>query len=151
MRDPVFWRWLRWLYGAYFIVLGVASVLQYLGVLADPHWERARSPASATFYAALERTGFVTDLIILTWVTSGLAMLFNRTAPLGIVLLTPFIVNMFLADTVLDDAWLWATAHAAPLVALAWHYRSAYFTLWNYSGSPIQALKIGGDARDRPN
>ncbi len=136
MRDPIFWRWLRRLYAGYFVALGAASVLQYAGVLPDPHWESAMSPASASFYAAMERTGFVTDLIIFTWLVSGVAMMFYRTAPMGIVLLTPFMVNMVLADTVLDDVWLWAALHAAPLVALAWHYRSASVALWNYPGSP---------------
>jgi hypothetical protein len=81
----------------------------------------------------LEKTGFVIPLLIFTWAASGLAFMFYRTAPLGVVLLAPVMVNVFLADTLLDTKWLWATAHAAPLLALAWHFRSAYRALWNYS------------------
>jgi hypothetical protein len=132
MKDPIAWRLIRWLYGAYFVCLGAASALEIIGVLPEPHWEQYMSEASAAFLAALEATGFVMPLIIFTWVASGLALMSYRTAPLGVVLLAPVIVNIFLTDTLLDSEWLWATAHAAPLVALAWHFRSAYRGLWNY-------------------
>ena len=52
------------------------------GYLPDPHWESAMSPASATFYAAMEKTGFVTDLIVFTWLVSGVALPLSRRRPL---------------------------------------------------------------------
>lgn len=133
MKDPIVWRLIRWLYGAYFVYLGVSSVLELIGVLPEPHWDRYMSAASGAFLTALEKTGFVIPLLIFTWVASGLALMFYRTAPLGVVLLAPVMVNVFLADTLLDTEWLWATAHATPLLALAWHLRPAYHALWNYS------------------
>ena len=133
MNEPIIWRLIRWLYGGYFICLAVASTLEFMDIVPDPHWEGSMSPASAAFLAALENTGFVMPLIILTWAASGLALMFLRTAPLGVVLLAPVMINMFLADTMLDTVWVWATAHAAPLAILAWRYRSAYRALWKYS------------------
>jgi hypothetical protein len=133
MKGPIVWRLIRCLYGAYFFFLGVSSALEMIGVMPEPHWDQYMSAASAAFLAALEATRFIMPLIVFTWVASGLAFMFDRTAPLGVVLLAPVIVNIFLADTLLDTEWLWATAHALPLLALAWHYRSAYRALWNYS------------------
>lgn len=133
MKDPLGWRLVRWVYGAYFVCLGVASLLQLIGVLPEPHWDREMSPASAAFLEALEATGFVIPLLAFTWVASGLAFMFYRTAPLGVALLAPGIVNIFLADTLLDTLWLWAAAHTIPLIALAWHFRSAFRPLWNYA------------------
>jgi hypothetical protein len=133
MKEPIVWRLIRWLYGAYFICLGVSSGLELIGVLPDPHWDRYMSAASADFLTAMENTGFMLPLLVFTWTASGLALMFFRTAPLGVVLLAPVMVNMFLADTLLDNVWFWATAHAAPLLALAWHFRSAFSSLWSYS------------------
>jgi hypothetical protein len=133
LKDPIVWRLIRWLYGAYFIYLGGLSVLEVFGVLPETHWDKYMSAASIAFLGAMEDTGFLVPLLVLTWLASGLALMFYRTAPLGVVLLAPVMVNMVLADTVLDTLWVWATAHAAPLLALAWHFRSAYRSLWNYS------------------
>jgi len=137
VKDLIGWRLLRWVYGGYFFVLGATSVLQLAGVLPDFDWHSVMSPASSAFFGALENTGFVVPLLIFVWTAAGLAMLFRRTAPLGVVLLAPVIVNIVLADTLLDDLWWWAALHAAPLVALAWHFRAAYRPLWN--GSPPAA------------
>jgi len=133
LQDPIVWRLIRWVYGAYFIFLGGSSLLELFGILPETHWDKYMSAASITFLAAMEDTGFLVPLLVLNWIASGLALMFYRTAPLGIVLLAPVMVNMFLADTVLDALWLWAVAHAAPLLALAWHFRSAYRPLWDYS------------------
>lgn len=141
MKDPIVWRVIRWVYGAYFIYLGGSSLLEVFGVLPETHWDKFMSAASIALLAAMEDTGFLVPLLVLTWLASGVALMFYRTAPLGIVLLTPVMVNMFLADTVMDTLWLWATAHAAPLVALAWHFRSAYYPLWNYP-SPSTGREI---------
>jgi hypothetical protein len=133
MMEPIVWRLIRYLYGGYFIYLGGTSLLEDFGVLPETHWDKFMSPASIAFLAAMENTGYLIPLLVLTWLASGVALMFYRTAPLGIVLLAPVMVNIVLADTVMDTLWLWATAHAAPFVALAWHFRSAFQDLWNYS------------------
>jgi len=133
MKDPIGWRLLRQIYGLYFFWLGFSSVLQLFRILPDIDWHSYMSEESSSFFTALEKARFVVPLLIFIWTTSGLAMMFYRTAPLGIALLAPVMVNIFLTDTVLDDIWPWALAHAAPLVALAWHFRVAYYPLWNWS------------------
>ena len=133
VKDPIVWRVVRWLYGAYFIFLGGSSLLEVIGVLPETHWDKYMSAGSIAFLSAMEDTGFLVPLLVLTWLASGLALMFYRTAPLGVVLLAPVMVNMFLMDTVVDTLWLWATAHAAPHLALAWHFRSAFRPLWNYA------------------
>ena len=132
MKDPIGWRLLRWSYGGYFILLGVATELEMLGLLQEPHWDRSMSAGSAAFLEAMLNTGYLIPLIGLVWTASGVALLFQRTAPLGVALLTPVMVNIVLADTILDIVYLWAVAHAAPLLLLAWRYRSAFRGLWNY-------------------
>jgi hypothetical protein len=66
-------------------------------------------------------------------VASACALIFQRTAPLGLVLLAPVAVIIFFTDTLLDTAWLFGTLNAVVLVALAWHFRSAYRSLFCYS------------------
>ena len=136
MKDPIVWRLIRWAYGTYFVCLGSASLLQIMGVLPEPHWDQYESAAAATFELAMENTHYLVPFIALVWIASGIAFLFTRTAPLGVALLAPVVVNIFLADTVLDNLYFWAFAHTAPFVALAWHYRSAFAPLWNYAPSP---------------
>ena len=133
MKDPIGWRLLRWLYGGYFILLGVATELQMLGFFPDPNWDKGMSAQSAAFLDAMLKTGYLLPLIALVWIASGVAFLFQRTAPLGVALLTPVMVNIVLADTLLDTVYLWAAAHAAPLALLAWRYRSGFRGLWNYT------------------
>lgn len=133
MKDSIGWRLLRWLYGGYFIILGVATGLEMFGLLPEPHWDHTMSADSAAFLEAMLKTGYLIPLIALVWTAAGVAFLFQRTAPLGVALLAPVMVNIVLADTVLDTVYLWAAAHSAPLVLLAWRYRSAFRGLWNYS------------------
>jgi len=132
MKESIGWRLLRWLYGGYFILLGAATLLQMVGLLPEPHWDNTMSPPSAAFLDAMLKTGFLIPLIAVVWTASGVALVFRRTAPLGVALLAPVMVNIVLADTLLDTVYLWAFAHAAPLVLLAWRYRSGFRGLWNY-------------------
>jgi hypothetical protein len=142
MKDPIVWRLIRWIYGGYYICLGVASALQMMGVLPEPHWEQYMSTRAATFELAMENTHYLVQFIVLIWIASGVALLFTRTAPLGVALLAPVAVNILLADTLLDVEYLWGAAHTFPLFALAWHYRSAFTGLWNYA-PPAKAPETG--------
>ncbi len=130
MKDPFAWRLLRWLYGAYFIFEGIWSGLQIVGVMPEANW--SMSTASAAFMTAMDNTGYFFPLLALTFLISGLALFFYRTAPLGVALLVPVMVNIVLVDTFLDTLWFWAAAHAVPLIALGWHFRAAFRPLWSY-------------------
>jgi len=134
MRDPIAWRIVRYLFAAYYIYVGVRVGLTLVGV--TPPIPLKVSAESAAFQGALAKTGFVDPALVATYIASGGALPLHRTAPLGVVLLAPVMVIIFLTDTLLDKAWLWASGHALVLLALAWHFRAAYRPLWNYSSSP---------------
>ncbi len=130
MADSIPWRVLRYLYAAYYIFVGVYLALSLLGVL--PPLNPKVGSASAAFQNALGKTGFIFPLLAVTYIASGSALSFYRTAPLGLVLLAPVAVIIFFTDALLDTAWFWGMLNAAILAALAWHFRSAYRSLWTY-------------------
>ncbi|UHQ19874.1 hypothetical protein LVB87_01525 [Lysobacter sp. KIS68-7] len=130
MKDPVAWRLIRWLYAAFYIVTGMQMALVLLGLLPPPQLKL--SPEDSAFQAALAQTGFIVPALAATYVVAGIAMLFHRTAPLGIVLLAPVMLIIFLTNTLLDTAWIWGTLHMAVLLALAWHFRRAFRPLWTF-------------------
>lgn len=134
MADPIPWRVLRYLYAAYYLVVGILLVLSLAGAITLPQLKV--SEASGAFQAALGRTGFMFPLLAFTYIASACALCCHRTAPLGVVLLAPVAVVIFFTDTLLDTAWLFGTLNAVVLLALAWHFRSAYRPLWSY---PAQA------------
>ncbi|MGA8032788.1 MAG: hypothetical protein WCB48_10365 [Casimicrobiaceae bacterium] len=113
-----------------------------MGVVPPPHLKL--SNASASFQHALAETGFVDPALAATYVVSAGALCFDRTTPLGVVLLAPIMLIIFLTDMLLDTAWVWGMLHSAILAALAWHYRSAYRPMWNYS-----VPSASGDGDDR--
>ena len=130
MGDSIPWRVLRYLFAAYYLLIGVYLALALAGVVPLPH-PKVSGP-SAEFQAALGKTGFVFPLLALTYVASACALFVHRTAPLGLVLLAPVAVIIFFTDTLLDTAWLSGTLNAVVLAALAWHFRSAYRPLFSY-------------------
>lgn len=131
MVDPIPWRVLRYLFAAYYLLVGVYLALSLVGIIPPPH--PRVSGASAAFQAALGKTGFMFPLLAFTYVMSGCALLSCRTAPLGLVLLAPIAVIIFFTDTLLDTAWFFGTLNALVLAALAWHFRSAYRPLFSCS------------------
>lgn len=73
-----------------------------MGIVPPPHLKLGN--ASASFQHALAETGFVDPALAITYVTSTSALCFDRTAPLGVVLLAPIRVIIFLTDTLLDHS-----------------------------------------------
>jgi len=134
VSDSIAWRIVRYLFAAYYLLVGVYLALSLAGVVPAPHPKVA--DASAAFQAALGKTGFMFPLLAFTYVASACALFFHRTAPLGLVLLAPVAVVIFFTDTLLDTAWLFGTLNAAVLAALAWHFRYAYRPLFSYSVGP---------------
>lgn len=131
MSDSIPWRILRYLFAAYYLLVGVYLALALVGIIPPPHPKVGG--ASAAFQAALGKTGFMFPLLAFTYVASACALLFRRTAALGLVLLAPVAVIIFFTDTLLDTAWLFGTLNVVVLAALAWHFRSAYRPLFSYS------------------
>lgn len=132
MGDSIPWCVLRYLYAAYYLFIGVYLALSLVGIVALPLPKV--SEASAAFQGALAKTGFMFPLLAFTYIASACALCFHRTAPLGLVLLAPVAVIIFFTDTLLDTAWLFGTLNVVILLALAWHFRSAYRPLFAYPG-----------------
>lgn len=129
------WRIVRWLYGGYFIYTSVmiARTL-WIGGKGVPQ----PTPEAKAFYDALHATGFLYPLMGLTFGAGGLALLLQRTAPLGVVVLAPSVGVIFLFHLMLTGNVVWGSEWALGLVLLAWHYRDAYTVLWNYT-PPVAA------------
>lgn len=133
MSDSIPWRVLRYVYAAYYLIIGVWLALSLVGITALPH--PRVSDASAAFQGALAGTGFMFPLLAFTYTASACALCLYRTAPLGLVLLAPVAVVILLTDALLDSAWLAGSLNAAVLAALAWHFRSAFRPLFFYPGT----------------
>jgi hypothetical protein len=134
------WRIARWLYGGYFIYTAV--------MIGRTLWIGGKgvqqpTPEAKAFYEALHATGFLYPLMGITFGVGGLALILHRTAPLGLVLLAPSVGVIFLFHLMLTGSVVWGTEWALGLVLLAWHYRSAYTALWNYT-SPGVAMGANG-------
>jgi hypothetical protein len=121
---------IRWLYSAFFLLIGAQALLATAGIL--PASEFPGSPETKAFTNAIFATGFIGPIMSVTYVASGILMLFNRTAPLGIVLLTPFIVVILFTHLLLNGSPAFGILLAALLGLFAWQFREAYQPMWNY-------------------
>jgi hypothetical protein len=141
VSDSIPWRIVRYLFAAYYWLVGVYLALSLAGIVPTPHPKV--SEASAAFQAALGKTGFMFPLLAFTYLAAACALCFQRTAPLGLLLLAPVAVVIFFTDTLLDSAWLFGTLNALALAALAWHFRAAYRPLFSYRS--VRKPPIGPD------
>lgn len=133
MASSMVWRLLRYVFAAFYLLVGSYVLLSLAGFVPAP--QPKVSSESAAFQAALWQTGFMLPLLGFTYVAGACALFVERAAPLGIVLLAPAVVVIFFTDTMLDTAWISGTVNAAILAALAWRYRAAFKPLWNFGKS----------------
>ena len=120
----------RWLYSAFFLLIGAQALLASAGILQAS--EFPGSPETKAFTNAIFATGFIGPIMSVTYVASGILMLFNRTAPLGIVLLTPFVVVILFTHLMLNGSPVFGILLASLLGLFAWQFREAYQPMWNY-------------------
>ena len=118
----------RWLLGGWFLFSAVWFLAARLG--SGIETPNDGSPAAAAFMGALRDSGFISPLMYFFFAAGGLAMLLHRTAPLGLVLLGPFVVVIFFYHLVLTGNWGWGTFWFALFVGLLWAYRQRIQTLW---------------------
>jgi hypothetical protein len=126
----IVWRLFRWLFGAFYLLSGLHWGSVLLGLAPVPDFKL--SEANAAFQGALTATGFINPLLALTFIVSGACLLWARTAPLGIVLIAPVMVIILFTNTLLENAAIWGIGHTLALLILAWHFRTAFYGLWNY-------------------
>lgn len=112
-------------YGAWFAFWGIAPLI---GV-ASPPVENAEA------VALMEANGasFPLALAHATFVLGGLALIWKRTAPLGIAILAPTVTWILLFHTTLTASVAWGAFWFAGLLVLAWWHRAAFVPLVTWS------------------
>jgi hypothetical protein len=124
----------RWIFGLWYLATGGAWLLAHALGRGAAHREVA--PAAIAFQQALTESRFMDPLLALTCFVGGAALLVRRSSPLGIAMLAPVVAVIFLFHLELSGNWIWGTLNLVWFAGLAWHFRSAFTTLWSYSGPP---------------
>ena len=122
---------MRCLFGLFYAAIGILGTY---GMLMHPNaeWPNAYNPAEKALTSALTAAGFFGPTVSLTCLVGGFATVFKRTVPVGLLILTPLIVMIFLYHAFLTGAYLHAGAQVIYLAVLYWFYRDAFMPLWNY-------------------
>jgi hypothetical protein len=115
------WIALRWLYGLFFLLTGLWIIVAVTtGLIGPPPQPNARA---AAFMQALSASGFMDPLLGLSFIFGGGALLWRRTAPLGLVILAPSVAVILLFHLVLSGQVPVGLIVAGLLLALMWHER----------------------------
>ena len=88
------------------------------------------------FQKALTASHFMDPLLAIACLVGGGALLIRRTAPLGIEMLAPIVVAIFLFHLVMTGNWVWGTLNLVWFTGLAWYHRRAFTALWTRSETP---------------
>jgi hypothetical protein len=110
------------------IYAALSTFLKALPPLAPP------TAAGRAFLGALMATRFFTPLLAVTYLAGASALLFQRTAPLGILMLAPPMLVIFFFHVFLTGMVLWAGIWAGSLAVLAWGHRDAFKALVSFRG-----------------
>lgn len=127
------WSALRIAYGGFFAVVGAWGAISLARGEGNPFV--SGSGPGPDFQEAMEATGFLVPLMLAMFILGGLALAVRRTAPLGIILLAPFVAVIFFYHLLLGGSAAWAFGWASGLLLLAWHHRSAFVPLVTFDRS----------------
>ena len=120
----------RLVFGLFYTAIGLFGAHEML-TNPDAAWP-AYNEAEKELVAAMTSAGFFAPVVILTCLVGGTATVFKRTAPVGLLVLTPLIAMIFLYHAYLTGAYVHAGVQAAYLAVLYWLHRDAFIPLWNY-------------------
>ena len=109
-------------YGLFYLIVGLYG--SYVLLTGGGAWFTVEPGPGADFQAALIETGFIPPAMYACYIVGGAALFFNRTAPLGIVILAPFVVVIFFYNVLLDDSVAWGIFWAGGLAFLAYLNRT---------------------------
>ena len=123
--TAIAWAVARWLYGLVFIALTLLVLIKFGDT--QPH---AAGAAADDFVTALNRSGFINPLLTVTLLIGGAAMLVDRLAPGGLLLLAPAVVVIACFHWFLTGGYLWGSIWPVWWAILAWHYRDVFARLW---------------------
>ena len=121
--------------GFMFFVFGLIGLFNLI-----PPPETGVPAGAMAFGAALQKTGYMFQLIKGTEVVGGALLLSNRFVPLALVVLAPVVLNIFLFHLFLTPGEIGMASLVVALeAALAWAYRAHYRSLWVAASSPVRA------------
>jgi hypothetical protein len=116
---------IRLLYGAFWLLIVIAPFLTGKGIPTQT------VPAAKALWEGLEASRFLIPLLGTCYGIGGLLVLFRRTAPLGLLVLSPPLLVIVLFNALLirsASAWVvLAPVHAL----LLWQCRADFRPLWN--------------------
>ena len=121
----------RWIFGLWYLITGGAWLVTHAIGRGAAHHEV--TAGAIAFQKALAESHFMDPLLALTCLFGGAALLIRRTTPLGIAMLAPIVVVIFLFHLLLSGNWMWGTVNMVWFAGLVWCYRRAFTTLWTYS------------------
>ena len=141
MKSPDAVGIARWIFGLFFVAVGTAWFV--FAALGRPFPQPINNAEEHAFVQALAASGFIDTLVASTNLIGGLLVLIRRTAPLGIAVLAPVVVVIFLYHTILSGSAIIGSVQLIYFTVLAWLHRSAYRPLWQYGASvpPNNSLK----------
>ena len=134
MKSSVAVGFARWVFGLFYVAVGTAWLV--LAAMGKPFPQPINNAGEHAFVQALTASGFIDPLVAATNLIGGLLVLIRRTAPLGIAILAPVVVVIFLYHTILSGSAIVGSVQLIYLAVLAWLHRSAYRPLWQY-GAPV--------------
>ncbi|RYD47973.1 MAG: DoxX family protein [Sphingomonadales bacterium] len=119
------WTAARILFGLFFLYAPIMILI----VFGGQHPPES-VPAAARFTTALNETGFMNPALIAVLLLGGAAMLFDRSAPIGLLLLAPPIFVIAAFHWFLTRDYVWGSIWPLWFALLAWHYRLVFARLW---------------------
>jgi hypothetical protein len=124
----------RWIFGLWYLLTGAMWLVTHALRRGTAHQEV--TTGAIAFQKALTESHFMDPLLAFACLLGGGALLLRRTTPLGIVVLAPLVIVIFLFHLILTGNWIWGTLNLGWFTGLAWYCRRAFTSLWNYSESP---------------
>lgn len=123
--ERIAWTIARILFALFFLYAPIMIILTFSG---DHPPESV--PAAAHFTEALNQSGFMNPALIAVLLAGGALILFDRFAPLGLLLLAPPIAVITLFHWCLTHNYVWGSIWPFWWAVLAWHYRAVLARLW---------------------
>lgn len=120
----------RWLFGGFYTFIGASWLFHQ--ITGRPWATPPEPPQAEALTDALTASGLVDPLIASVCLLGGLLLLRRRTAPLGVVVLAPLVISIFLFHRVLTGSVLWGSLHLAVWLLLVWLHRAAFRPLYTH-------------------
>lgn len=119
------WTIARILYGAFFIYAPILIMIEFGG--QNPP---EPMPAAQRFGEALNQTGFMNPALIVVFLVAGVALMFDRWAPVGLILLAAPVFGIMCIHWFLTHKYVWGSIWPIWWLLLAWYYRHVFARLW---------------------